>query len=233
MRREILAAISDGRSRPGDMLPPEKELIERFHVARPTMREAMRILEVDGLVEFRVGARGGAFMRLPSVDIAAHQLAILLQLEGASIVDVWELQACVEPVAARMVANAPTEAGIAILEQLTRELGEVTDDHYQFSIGTAQFSAELMRQSGNPTFLVMGAILHRLDVQPAAVVDRQAIEPDIGEKNRRNNRSQKKLVRLIEAGDADGAETYWHAQLKVWRPYLIHHLRSAQVIGAL
>jgi GntR family transcriptional repressor for pyruvate dehydrogenase complex len=233
LRREVLEAISAGEAKPGDMLPSEKELIDRFHVARPTMREAMRILEVDGLVEFRVGARGGAFMRLPSVDISAHHLAILLQLRGATVLDVWELQACMEPTAARMVANSPTEEGAERLRTLTRKLSEVTADAFSFSSLYAQFSAELMAQSGNPTFLVLGGILHRIDVIEGQVLADQRLEPDIDARNKLASKAMTKLVRLIEAGEGEKAEAFWTRQLKLWRPYMRRYLGGTDIIKSL
>jgi GntR family transcriptional repressor for pyruvate dehydrogenase complex len=233
LRREILEAISEGRSKPGDILPSEKDLIERFRVARPTMREAMRILEVDGLVDFRVGARGGAFMRLPSVDIAAHHIAILLQLQAAPVLDVWDLQACIEPTAAAMVAAAPTAEGVERLKALTGKLAEVTADAYSFSGLTAQFSAELMTQSGNPTFLVLGGILHRINLVEGQVMANQSAEPDIADRNRLANKAQQKLVRLIEARDPEAAETFWNKQLKLWRPHMRRYLGATPIIKSI
>ncbi|MCU1401520.1 MAG: hypothetical protein JWN62_4629 [Acidimicrobiales bacterium] len=233
LRREILDAIAEGRSKPGDMLPSEKDLILRFRVARPTMREAMRILEVDGLVDFRVGARGGAFMRLPSVDIAAHHIAILLQLQGAKVLDVWDLQACMEPTAARMVASAPTPEGIGRLKALTVSLGAVTGDAYAFASQTAQFAAELMSQSGNPTFLVLGGILHRINIVEGPVMAKQSVEPGINDRNILANKAQKKLVRLIEAGDGDAAELFWTKQLRLWRPHMRRYLGATEIIHSL
>ena len=59
---QIKTLIRTNRLRPGDRLPSERELCERMGVSRVTVREALRILEAGGLVEIRVGARGGAFV---------------------------------------------------------------------------------------------------------------------------------------------------------------------------
>jgi GntR family transcriptional repressor for pyruvate dehydrogenase complex len=59
---QIRKAIFEGKLKPGDKLPPERELIENFGVSKATLREAMRSLEVLGFLEIRKGASGGAFV---------------------------------------------------------------------------------------------------------------------------------------------------------------------------
>ena len=59
---QIRNAIFDGRLKPGDKLPSERELIENFKVGKATLREALRSLEVLGFLEIRKGVSGGAFV---------------------------------------------------------------------------------------------------------------------------------------------------------------------------
>jgi DNA-binding FadR family transcriptional regulator len=138
-----------------------------------------------------------------------------------------------EPTAARMVANSSTEEGMERLRALTRKLSEVTGDAFSFSSLYAQFSAELMGQSGNPTFRVLGGILHRIDVIEGQVLANQGLEPDIDARNKLASKAMTKLVRLIEAGEGDQAEAFWTKQLKLWRPHMRRYLGGTDIIKSL
>jgi GntR family transcriptional regulator, transcriptional repressor for pyruvate dehydrogenase complex len=74
----IRDAIHNGSLQPGDRLPPERELAERFGVSRVTVRDALRTLEVLGLVEVRVGAGGGPFVRVPGAEVVGQGITNLL-----------------------------------------------------------------------------------------------------------------------------------------------------------
>ena len=93
---QIRLLMRQGQLKPGDRLPPERDLCERFGVSRVTVREALRTLESSGLVEIRVGARGGAFVTVPSSDRVGVGLADLLTLSVISAADVTEVRMILE-----------------------------------------------------------------------------------------------------------------------------------------
>src|SRR4051794_2911660 len=86
LRRQIIRRTLSA----GDALPNETALMEVYDVSRPTLREALRILESEGLVSVKRGAHGGARVHLPDVSIAAKYAALLLQVRGTTIADVFE-----------------------------------------------------------------------------------------------------------------------------------------------
>lgn len=66
------------------MLPSQETLIEEFGVSPPAVREAIHVLEADGLISVRRGNVGGAIVHLPSAERTAHMISMVLQSRGAS-----------------------------------------------------------------------------------------------------------------------------------------------------
>lgn len=93
---QIKLLIRDGRLQPGDRLPSERELCQRFGVSRVTVREALRVLEASGLLSIRVGAHGGAFLTSPSTERISEGLADLMSVSGLTAANVTEARIIVE-----------------------------------------------------------------------------------------------------------------------------------------
>lgn len=117
----VKTAIRDGRLEPGDRLPPERELTTRFGVSRMSVRDALRILEASGLVEIRVGARGGAFVRAPGSSIVGEGIVNMLMLSPASSADVTEARRVLELGIVPLVVERATEDDLDSLSQICAE----------------------------------------------------------------------------------------------------------------
>src|SRR5512142_1794618 len=94
--RQVQASIADGKFAPGDRLPSEKELSEQFGLSRTTVRDALRILESQGLVSIRVGAGGGTFVASPSDQPLSQVLTNMLQLNGITTAELVEARMVIE-----------------------------------------------------------------------------------------------------------------------------------------
>src|SRR6202171_4772895 len=97
--------VVDGQLKDGDFLPNEAELMAHFAVSRRPLREAVRVLESERLVEVRRGSRTGARVRVPGPEIVARPAGLLLEMSGATIADVMVARCGIEPVAARLLAE--------------------------------------------------------------------------------------------------------------------------------
>src|SRR5271169_443317 len=100
--------IVDGQLKDGDFLPYEADLMAHFQVSRPTLREAVRVLESDRLVEVRRGSRTGAKVRVPGPEVVARPAALLLAISGTTLADVMTARMGIEPYAARLLAENGT-----------------------------------------------------------------------------------------------------------------------------
>jgi DNA-binding FadR family transcriptional regulator len=219
----IRRAIVNGQLKDGQSLPSESRLMEEFQVSRPTVREGIRVLESLGLVTVGRGARGGARVTTPDSGIVASAAAMALQIRGATISDLFEARALIEPKAARLAAlRRPKAAGAALRAHVERELA-VIDDFVLVTRAIAEFHTLLMEECGNDTLAVFGTALKNLFERAMLAAQPGAAPIDEAERLsslRYGLRSHAKLADLIEAGDIDGAETHWRLHVakagKVW-----------------
>ena len=102
LRRQIVSGELDE----GDLIGHEPELIERFGVSRPSLREALRILEAEGLISVVRGVQGGVVVHAPDQRLTARTAALVLQARKVSLADVFEARTIIEPAAVRLVASS-------------------------------------------------------------------------------------------------------------------------------
>ncbi|MBI3637356.1 MAG: FadR family transcriptional regulator [Candidatus Rokubacteria bacterium] len=113
--QQIEGLLERGDLRPGDQLPPERMLAEQFQVSRASVREALRSLELLGIVETRAG--GGTFVRQVAASDVSRPLTSLIT-RGHTIADVIEVRSLIEPAIAAQAATRRSEAEVAELREL-------------------------------------------------------------------------------------------------------------------
>ena len=121
MIQQIRKAIFEGELKPGDRLPPEKELMESFQVSRATLREALHSLEVLGFLEIRKGASGGPFVTEVDMKKARECFTNFLHFKNLSLRHLSEVRLILEPYIAEKAALATTQKDLKRLEELLRE----------------------------------------------------------------------------------------------------------------
>ncbi len=152
---QIRGLIRRGALKPGDRLPSERELCEKFGVSRVTVREALRVLESTGLIEIRVGARGGAFARAPSSDRVGEGLADLLSTDAMSSSDVTEARQVLEvglvPLACRRADEADLETLAEICDRSEEALRR---GEYRLSL-SAEFHLGVAQATHNAAIVML------------------------------------------------------------------------------
>ncbi|PVX63321.1 UNVERIFIED_ORG: GntR family transcriptional regulator [Nocardia globerula] len=224
--------IVEGKLVDGDHLPHEAELMEHFSVSRPTLREAVRVLEAERLVEVRRGSRTGARVCVPGPEIVARPASLLLELSGATVSDVLVAREAIEPAAAGLLAVSGTEAAFDELERFVDEdipAGYAADD---FGSAAARFHLLMVQLSGNATLALTAGMLHEIVERHTVSVALERSRNDV-ETYQANYklfvRSQRRLIKLLRARDEAGAIAHWKKHMGVARSIMPADHLSAQV----
>ena len=147
--QELLARISDADVDAGDTFATEAELLRQFNVSRPTLREGIRILESQGIVEQRPGPGGGIVIRKPSLDMLAHSLSIFLRFNGVPFASVLRSREVIEPALAAEAALQGTEEDFTDMAASIERMRERGDDQEAFVAENRVFHSIVARASGN------------------------------------------------------------------------------------
>ena len=115
---EIKTWVVERDLQQGDKLPNETEMIAQFGVSKGTVREAMRILEAQGLIITRTGPGGGSFVDKVSANRARSLLANYFYFQNLSIADIYQMRRALEPELAASLAGRLNEAQLAEMEAL-------------------------------------------------------------------------------------------------------------------
>ncbi|MER5639110.1 FadR/GntR family transcriptional regulator [Kitasatospora sp. NPDC002227] len=169
----VLARIEEqfltGRLRVGDRLPPERELVELLGVSRAAIREALRVLEAQGVVRSKVGTgpdSGTVIAALPSEGLT-QLLRLHLALANFPLADVFEARASLERSSARLAAEHATPGQLARLRELLARMDEPGLTREEFNDADTAFHVALAEAAGNRlvtdlTVAVRGAVRHTI-----------------------------------------------------------------------
>lgn len=149
---QIQRLIAEGRLKPGDKLPPERELAEIFGVSRSSVRDAIRVLEVQGLVEPRHG--DGTVVREIPIDRLVRPLADAVSAGKDQLADLFDMRKMLEPPLARAAAFRATDEDVRALEQIVErqtqrvragELALEDDNEFHYRIAAAAKNQVVLR----------------------------------------------------------------------------------------
>jgi DNA-binding FadR family transcriptional regulator len=168
---ELRALIISGELSEGDSLGREPDLVERFGVSRPSLREGLRILEAEGLITVVRGVMGGVVVHEPNERMTARTAALVLQARNVPLADVYDARTLIEPTAVRVVAGARgRKSAAAELGKLIDEQERVIDDPEQFGLANAAFHQRLVALAGNQTLSIVAEMLHEIVARAVTAV---------------------------------------------------------------
>jgi len=199
----------------GDRLPGEAEMIDRFGMAKGTIREAMRILEAQGLVKTRTGPGGGSFVHEVSRARAKALLGNYFYFKNLTVGDIYRLRLLLEPDLAASLAGKLPETILAQLEDNIANYAEPSrslDEEREQHVASLRFHALLAEQSDNPLlgFMIdfMVALLSDLTVY------RKLYSPPNTELWAKGRDYQLRLIMALREGDAGAARAIMKAHME-------------------
>lgn len=153
----IRSDIRNGKLRPGDKLPSERELAETLGVGRPAVREALRSLEEAGILQFRRGITGGAFVGTGDTRTVTRSITDLIFLGAISLDNLTEARTCLLRFAAELAAERGTDADFdalsANIEETVARRND-TDPHEQVR-AVGSFYDHLGRAAHNEALVLL------------------------------------------------------------------------------
>jgi len=218
---ELRRQIACGEIAEDGNLPTEGELVAQFGVSRTPVREAIRVLEMEGLVRSNQGARHGARVQPPSARIAARHTGLLLRRREASLADVYEARVAIEPQAARLLAERATPEIIGRLKALLAAERKCVKDAKAWGRAAADFHVAVMDLCGNQTLAVLGLQLDDIIAGQSAV---EMVEAGSSQEAERvlADEAHERLVTLVERRDGAKAEAFWRSHLEAaWPAYRV------------
>lgn len=197
--QRIVEDITDRRLVEGNVLPPEREMIAQYEISRGTLREALRFLELQGVVTMRSGPSGGPVVTRPGPEHLASMLGLLLELSGAQFRTILEARQLIEPALAARAAEAADRDIVALLNQSIKDMKSAIDDSPAFFTENSRFHSIIARGSGNALF---GYLIESLKW----ITDGTVLGVGYSRRHRvAIHSAHQAIVEAIEAGDSEGA----------------------------
>lgn len=227
---ELRRRIVGGELREGDELRRESDMQEEFRVSRPSLREALRILEAEGLVRIRRGKVGGGVVRRPTATSAAYHLALTLKANDVTHQDLATARLAIEPICASLAAGLPDRH--AVVEELTRlvDESEACPTTPAFTEAAHAFHLRLTELCGNTTITLLAGTLEAVwSFQETRVLLASEAGPEDVKARRRSVASHRRLIAAIAAGNSDHASREMHRHIVDMQQQLIGAYGSAVI----
>ncbi len=220
---DLLTRIVSGRFAVGSLLPREEELAERYGVNRGVVREAVKLLEVHGLV--RPIRRRGTVVRDPARSLSPEVLKAMLRpdpddperVDADVLASVLEVRSALDLQMTRLAAERRTDADLAVMDALLDQLAQALDEPETYDRLVTQLTFAVAEATHNPVFVKMAAWneLVLTDLEAAFRVMRASRKPHL--------QGMILLVQHLRARDADAAV----ALVQVFHRYATPNLLAA------
>lgn len=195
--RELI--LSSGLAE-GTPLPTERELVVQSGLSRTSVREALRVLETEGLVQTRAGRNGGSQVRRPGRESISRSFELFVRSHGVRFEALLEAREAIEPAAAGLAAVHRADSDLAEMARLHEALGRVNDDIPEHVRLNLAWHRAVMRASRNELLI---AFFDAISQSVQAATESQALNS--AEVRREVVRAHARVLDAIKAQDAEAA----------------------------
>lgn len=204
--RQVRQTILEGKLRPGDRLPPERELVQKFGVSKHSLREALRALEAMGFLSIRKGVGGGAVVLEVDIETTRDSIFNFLHFQNVSVQDLSGVRKIFEPHLTRVAAQCLSPEGLEALKLTHKRCWEALlrgENIYKYEL---EFHRILANASNNPVFMLIQDFVNssleniKSDLRPGLAFLKQVLE------------AHDRILEAIQDGDSEraGMEMYRH-----------------------
>lgn len=221
LARHLAASIVEGEFAEGARLPHESEMLSQLKVGRATLREALRLLEVWGLIVIKTGPGGGPTVRRPTSGEFAEQLALMLQFQLLQLEDLSDARLALEPMMARLAAERISKEEIETLRK-TNETMEANFDRPEIFWEQNAIFHSIVAHAGKSMVIsmIVDALKFIADgVSSGVPYSRSQFDEVVS--------AHYEIIEKLENGDAEGAAKAMHFHLDTGRRYIAKNSPNA------
>jgi GntR family transcriptional repressor for pyruvate dehydrogenase complex len=236
---DLRRRITSGAMRDGDSLPKLEDMLTEFNVSKPSLREALRILETEGLITVRRGNMGGAVVHAPGSRDAGYMMGLVLESRNVTVGDLAQAIMQFEPICAALCAERPDrlEAVVPRLRSIhERQRSVAREDPLAFATIGREFHEALVELSGNETIkLVMGSLEAVWSAGERVWAERATSTDSMPDSRVRTEglRAHERLIDLIAKGDANRVATAARRHLESAQLYAVSSAPEPVRAGAV
>lgn len=213
--------LRQGRLSQGDRLPPERELAAHFKVARSSLRQALKVLEILGVITQRVG--DGSYLNSDAAALLSVPLEFLFLLDDTSVEDLTELRLLMEPGLAALAAQRATDDDLQMLHCSIRDLENSGSDKLKLVSSDLLFHRAIFRASKNRTAENLFHNVHRA-MAKMMLVTSQLVELE------HTLAFHKPILRAIEQGEGDKAARLMREHLEDAKSLLLSKTKEKKTL---
>ena len=197
LARDIAQEIYDSGMKPGDRYRSEAEALALHGVSRGALREALRFLQIQGVIKIKSGPGGGTYVGKPNWEELASTLALVLQFSGATIESLMIARSAMEPGMVAFAARNATADDCDRMEQAIADMDKAIGDYPAYYRAYSRFWNAVANATRNPLIEMLAPALRRLTRSGGIIPD----EPY----RVRALRHARKVFDAIRARDAEEA----------------------------